>query len=308
MAGTALRKRLGALVVVAALPLGSASCGSDEGEQDGVPLVVASFYPLAEAAETVGGELVTVVNLTPPGVEPHDLELAPDDLELLVTADLVLIVGAGFQPAVEDAIGDAEGVVLDVLDGLDTLPAQDDVDESEDLSGDPHVWLDPARYAALVDEVAGALSDAVPDGAEAIRDGARVYVAELEALDAEFARGLERCESRTMLVNHAAFGYLASAYGLRQEAISGISPEAEPGPERLAELRDLVEREGVTTIFTEELASPEVARTLAAEAGVDTAVLNPLEGLTQDQLDVGETYLSVMRDNLQTLRAGLGCA
>jgi zinc transport system substrate-binding protein len=305
-AGTALGKRLAAAAVVAALLLGSAACDSEE-RVDGAPLVVASFYPLAEAAETVGGELVTVVNLTPPGVEPHDLELAPADLELLVTADLVLIVGSGFQPAVEDAVGDAEGMVLDVLDGLDTLPATDD-DDGEELSADPHVWLDPARYASLVDAVAGALSDAVPDGAEVIRERAQAYVAELEALDAEFARGLERCESRTMLVNHAAFGYLASAYDLRQEAISGISPEAEPGPERLAELRRLVEREGITTIFTEELATPEVARTLATEAGVDTALLNPLEGLTQDQLDAGETYLSVMRDNLGTLRAGLGCA
>jgi zinc transport system substrate-binding protein len=305
---------MGGFAVLAAVSVGAASCGSSAAEDADVPVVVAGFYPLAEAAERVGGELVAVVNLTPPGVEPHDLELAPDDLESLVTADLVLFAGAGFQPAVEDALGDAEGVVLDVLGGVDTLPPPEDGGEDRDdheegeSSADPHVWLDPSRYAVLVEDVAGALAETVPGAAESFRSRAEAFVAELETLDAEFASGLERCDSRTLLVNHAAFGYLASAYDLRQESISGVSPEAEPGPGRLAELLRLIEREGVTTIFTEELASPEVAVTLAADAGIDTALLNPLEGLTQDQLDAGEGYLSVMRDNLETLRAGLGCA
>jgi zinc transport system substrate-binding protein len=298
---------VGLVLVLPALVLGA--CGSeDEPAGDARLSVVASFYPLAEAAEVVGGELVTVDNLTPPGVEPHDLELAPDDLEALVAADLVIYIGGGFQPAVEDGVGQAEGTTVDVLEAAGPLEPPDPADEeAEELAADPHVWLDPSRYAMIVEAVADALAEAEPEGADEFRANADAYVAELTALDAEFAEGLATCTRREMVVNHAAFGYLASAYGLEQLAISGVSPESEPDPARLAELRDLVEAEGITTIFTEELASPEVAETLAEEAGVEVALLSPIEGLTPEEIAAGDDYLSVMRRNLRTLSGALDC-
>jgi zinc transport system substrate-binding protein len=301
-------------VGVALLVAGSlAACGSGAAEdEEGDVVVVASFYPLAEAARRVGGPDVTIHNLTPPGVEPHDLELAPDDLELLLTADVVLYIGAGFQPAVEDVIADVEGRAVDALEGIQTLePAEEEGDEHEgeaEVTADPHVWLDPILYAEIVDRVADVFAAVSPQRADVVRENAETFVAELRSLDEEYRGGLENCDGSPLVVNHAAFGYIAAAYGLEEHPISGISPEAEVDPARLAELRELVEREGVTTIFTEELASPEVAETLAAEAGVRTAVLNPLEGLTEEQVDAGEDYLSVMRQNLAALEDGLGCA
>jgi zinc transport system substrate-binding protein len=290
-----------------------AACGGVSAEDEpGDLVVVASFYPLAEAARRVGGPDVTVHNLTPPGVEPHDLELAPDDLELLLTADVVLYVGAGFQPAVEDAIADVEGRAVDALEGIRTLEPEGGGEEHEgeaaEITADPHVWLDPILYAEIVGRVADVFADVSPQRADAVRANAQAFEADLRSLDEEFTAGLEDCDGSALVVNHAAFGYLAAAYGLEQRPISGISPEAEVDPAHLAELRDLVEREGITTIFTEELASPEVAETLAAEGGVRTDVLNPLEGLTEEQVDAGEDYLSVMRQNLLALRDGLGCA
>jgi zinc transport system substrate-binding protein len=313
--GSASRRAVAAALAGTALL--AAACGSDEPAQDGGgdPIrVVASFYPLAEAALSVGGEGVAVENLTPPGVEPHDMELAPQDLETIQSADLVVILGGGFQPAVEEAVVDAQGAVFDALEGVDTLPPPEEGHEEEEghdeeeLTADPHIWLDPARFAEMVERLANALSEVSPDDAESFSTGAEAYLAELDALDGEFRDGLATCERNLLVVNHAAFGYLAQAYGLEQVSISGVSPEAEPDPEHLAELAELVEIEGVTTIFTEELASPEVAETLAAEAGIDTAVLNPLEGLTPDQVEAGEDYISVMRTNLEALRTGLGCS
>jgi zinc transport system substrate-binding protein len=297
--------------------LWAASCGSDPGagnDPDALT-VVASFYPLAEAARQVGGDAVDVVELTPPGVEPHDLELAPDDIEAIATADVVVYIGGGFQPAVEDAMGEATGVVVDASAGLATLPPPEEEENAEDgeseeheeLAADPHVWLDPIRYATMVRSVAGALGQADADSSTTYADAARSFEAELEDLDAAFREGLAECDSHLLVVNHAAFGYLAEAYGLEQEAISGITPEAEPDPRRLAELRELVIDQGVTTIFVESLVSPAVGETLADEAGVGTAVLNPLEGLTTEQIDAGEDYLSGMGTNLETLRDGLGC-
>lgn len=298
--------RRAAIATVLLLLLGSTACSTGaSGDDDGRLRVLASFYPLAEAAEAVGGDLVAVDNLTPPGVEPHDLELAPDDLEALVTADVVVYVGGGFQPAVQDGIDQAEGRVVDALDSGSTLPPPEGEGE---LSVDPHVWLDPERYSQIVDALAESLAAAEPADAETFRSNARTFQAELEALDREYADGLATCDSRTIVTNHAAFGYLADAYGLQQIAISGLSPEAEPDPARLAELATLVEREGITTVFTEELAPPEVAEALAEEAGVRTAVLNPLEGLTSREVEAGQDYVSVMRQNLRTLEAALGCA
>jgi zinc transport system substrate-binding protein len=291
------------------LLVGAASaCSSGPAAADDEGLdVVAGFYPLQEAAERIGGDRITVTNLTAPGVEPHDLELAPDDLEAIATADVVLIVGGGFQPALEEAVTEAEGVVLDALDELDTLPPPEGEHADGVASADPHVWLDPTVFVRVVALVAETFAEVDPGGADSFARNAETYTAELAELDREFRHGLAECTSRIIVVNHAAFAYLARAYDLDQQAISGVSPEAEPDPRRLAELRGFVVREGIGTIFTEELVSPDVAEALADEAGVSTTVLNPLEGLTPDEVEAGEDYRSVMRRNLDALRDGLGC-
>jgi zinc transport system substrate-binding protein len=281
------------------------ACSRSEAAPDGETTVVASFYPLAEAASRVGGDLVSVDDLTPPGVEPHDLELAPDDVEALATADVVVYLGGGFQPAVQDAVTqDAQGVVVDALDAVDTHPGSPG--EAEVV--DPHVWLDPTRYEWIVSAVARALGEADPSNAVTFRTDADAYNEQLSTLDEDFRAGLSNCERSTIVTSHEAFGYLAERYGLTQVAIAGLSPEAEPDPRRLAEIRDLVRRQGITTIFSEELVSPKVAETLANEAGVTVQVLNPIESLTDDQSRAGEDYLSIMRENLDTLRRALGCA
>lgn len=290
------------LIPILAVSLLAAACESGADGGDTELTVVASVYPLAEAARRIGGDAVEVVELTPPGVEPHDLELTPDDVEAIATADVVLFAGGGLQPAVEDAVGEASGVVVDATAGLATRSSPGGGD-----AADPHVWLDPTKYAAMVRTIAGALDDAAPDREGSFADEGRTFEAELGELDLAFRDGLDECDGRLLVVNHAAFGYLAEAYDLHQEAISGVAPGAEPDPARLAELEELVATQGVRTIFLESLVSPDVGQTLASEAGVATAVLNPLEGLTPEQREAGASYLSIMRENLEALRDGLGC-
>jgi zinc transport system substrate-binding protein len=283
------------------------ACGDQVEDDTGDRVtVVASFYPLSFAADRIGGDCVSVTNLTPPGVEPHDLELTPDAVESIATAEVVLYLGGGFQPAIEDAVPDAQGQVIDLLDLVTRTPAEGEEAE-EGLIVDPHVWLDPGTFEEIVQATAdvlvrteGARSCDVSGASEELRS-------DLAGLDGDFRTTLDGCERDVIVTNHAAFGYLASAYGLRQEAIAGLEPEGEPSAKRLAEVKELVEREGVTTILTEELVSPDVAETLAAEAGVGTAVLFTIEGLTDVEADAGSNYLSLMRDNLETLRVALGC-
>jgi zinc transport system substrate-binding protein len=251
---------------------------------------------------------VQATNLTPAGAEPHDLELSPKQVDAILDADVVLYMGQGFQPAVEDLVEDRQGgITVDVLAALSSELRKRRSEETERLETDIHVWLDPVLMSAIVDQIRDGLARADRAGTSFYEREAGRYRSEIEALDERFRDGLRHCARRVMVTSHAAFGYLAARYGLTQEAIAGVSPEAEPDPKRIAELADLVRREGVTTIFTEELVSPRVANTLAREAGVRTAVLNPLEGLTREELGRGEDYVSIMQENLAILRAALGC-
>ena len=282
--------------VAAVVSVVLAGCGPGEGDaggrDGGAVEVVAGFYPLAEAARRVGGDRVTVTDLTPVGAEPHDLELATRDVDRIEDAAVVLYLGGGFQPAVEKAAERASGAAIDLLGGDD----------------DPHVWLDPRRMQAIAGRVADALAEADPGRADAYAADAAAYVADLRALDEEFATGLRTCARRVIVTSHDAFGHLAGRYDLEQQAIAGVDPETEPDPRRLAALVDEVKARGVTTIFSEALVSPEVAETLAREAGVRTAVLDPIEGLSDERRAAGDDYLSVMRENLAVLRQALECA
>lgn len=300
------------IVCTALVVTASASCSSDAADEQGAGGqvdVVASFYPLAFVTDRVGGEHVTVSDLTPPGVEPHDLELSPRDVASVAEADLVVYL-AGFAPAVDDAVtGEAEGRSLDVgqfarLD-LPSSGSEAGHAEGDRQDADPHFWLDPLRLADVSDQIAARLGQLDPADTATFEANAAELRRQLEALDAELAAGLADCAQRTLVTGHDAFGYLADRYDLTQVGIAGVSPEAEPTPADLAEISQFVAEHGVTTIYHEPLVSAGVAETVAAETGASTAVLDPLEGLPEDAQ--GADYFSVMRDNLASLRAGQGC-
>ncbi len=281
--------------LIAALPLVALLAACSEGGQTDGTRVVASFYPFAWVAEQVGGTHVDVENLTSPGVEPHDAELRPRQVGDVQAADLV-VYQRGFQHAVDDAVDQADRPSDAVLDVGELVPA----------ARDPHTWLDPRAMVTVTREVGRRLADADPGHAHAFAANATRLVGELEQLDADFESGLETCRTRTIVTSHDAFGHLAERYDLTQEPIAGLDPSDEPSPSQLADISDLVEREDITTIFTEELVSPAIADTVARETGATTATLDPVEGLGTDTR--GETYLTLMRRNLDALRTANGCS
>ena len=273
---TVVRVRAHLFLLVVFLAVGCAGPAS-ESERT----VVASFYPLAWAAERVAGDGVgEIVNLTPAGAEPHDIELSPSDVETIRDATLVVYIGGGFQPALEDAIDGRDGESLDLLRA----------DE------DPHIWLDPIRFAGAVERIGERLDGNAAGEIRALRE-----------LDTEYRTGLRDCERRVLVTTHAAFGQLAARYGLTQLSLAGRSPESEPGPRELEKLVDDVRASGATTVFAEPLVSAGLAETVAREADIEVATLDPIEGLSQERLDAGEDYLTVMRANLAALREALGC-
>ncbi|MFS0704504.1 metal ABC transporter substrate-binding protein [Cellulomonas sp. 179-A 9B4 NHS] len=309
-------RALALLAVPALLVAGCSSGGTDAGSGgtggDRVA-VLASFYPLQFVAAEVGGDRVEVSSMTPPSAEPHDLELSPAQVADLSSADVV-VYQSGFQAAVDEAVEQTRPAhVVDATQaaGLseggahaDEHEGEEHADEHEHGSLDPHFWLDPTLMPDVADAVADALTEVDPDGADTYRSNADALGERFAALDEEYRTGLATCERDVIVTSHEAFGYLAERYGLEQVGISGVDPEAEPSPARLREVGDLVRESGVTTIFFETLVSPKVAETLAADLGVGTAVLDPLEGLTDDAQD----YFGVAEQNLEQLRVALSCA
>ena len=307
--------RLRRAAVAAAAAAALAACSPSAAQRDGRLDVAAALYPLQFLAERIGGEAVRVQPLTPPGAEPHDLELTARQVADLQDADAVVYL-SGLQPAVDAALEASDVRVLDAAavtplaradsEHADSEHAASDGHAAEEESGastlDPHVWLDPVRMQDLAGAVAETLAAADPARAEEFRQRADRLRADLAALDGEFRAGLARCERRDLVTSHESFGYLARRYGLRQVGVSGLSPESEPSPRRLAEVAAYAREHGVRTIFFEEAVSPSTAQVLASEVGARAAVLSPLETAPAQ----GD-YLTALRTDLAALREALSC-
>ncbi|WP_405613566.1 metal ABC transporter substrate-binding protein [Streptomyces sp. NBC_00076] len=315
-----VRRRListAAMTAVTALGLGTLSaCSTDSaaaGNTDKFD-VVASFYPLAFLAQEIGGAHVNVSDLTKPGQEPHDLEISAKQTAQLQESDAVLYL-KNLQPAVDDAVAQSEiGTKIDAA-SLTSLEkhgnevgghaAEHDDHADEELAGlDPHIWLDPVRYAQVAQGVGKAFEKADPDHAADYKKNTAALVTKLNALNTQFKDGLTNTRTKVFITTHAAFGYLAERYGLTEEAISGLDPESEPSANRVRNLEKMAKADGVSTVFYETLVSDKTAKTIAADSHLRTDVLDPIEGITSKSK--GDDYFQVMESNLKALRTALG--
>jgi zinc transport system substrate-binding protein len=257
--------------------------------------VAASFYPLYDFARQVGGDKVSVSNATPPGVEPHDYEPAAKDLARLQQTDVFLYNGL-MEHWAEGFLRDYKGKVIKASAGIELLDGND-----------PHFWLDPVIAQQTVGVIADRFAAADPENGSYYKDRAKAYSQNLADLDKEFRNGLANCEQRTVVASHDAFSYVAKRYNFEVAAIAGISAEQEPSPDRLAELSRLVKQRNIKYVAFETLVSPRLADTIASETGASTLVLDPLEGLSNEDQKNGKDYLSVQRENIENLRRALAC-
>lgn len=294
-----------ALLAICAL---TSSCSALASHQSGSakPQVIAALYPYAYVAARVAGQHATVTDLTQPGLEPHDLELTPQQVGALEQADLV-VYERGFQPSVDAAVQqNPPQAALDVTQVVPLQPFAADPAGDQAPSGlDPHLWLDPTRLVPVARAVARALATADPRHAADYSAHASRLVSDLERLDSAFRRGLSNCQRSEFVASHAAFGYLARRYGLTMIAIAGATPEAEPSAQHLAQVQSLIESDGITTVFSERLGTSAYADTLAADLNLHPAVLDPIEGLASS--DPRANYLTLMLANLAALRSANGC-
>ena len=324
---------LGATMVATAV--GIAGCGSDT--KQAAPAekmkVVTTVFPVYDVAKQVGGDKVDVSLLVPPGAEPHDWDPTAKDLKEIGTAKVFLYSGAGLEPTekilAKDVLQQAQAVELSK--SLTLLPAPDEDEDEHDHDHDkdhdkehkddkaqkedkhehehgefdPHVWLDPMNVAKEVDAVVEAFSKADPTNAKYYEANGKAYKEKLQALHAKYEEFGKTQHDKHLVVSHMAFGYLANAYGFEQLGIMGVSPDAEPTPERMADIVAFIKEHNVKAIFSEELVSPKLANAIAAETGVKVYVLNPAEGLTEEQAQKNVTYLDIMEENLKVLKEAL---
>lgn len=310
-------RRLIPVAAATALGLGAlTACGSsaaDDKGSDGKLSVVASFYPMQYLAQEIGGDHVDVTNLTEPGQEPHDLEVSAKQRAQLEESDVAVYL-KGLQPSVDEAIGQSDiktkidAGTLTALEKHGTEVDGHDHEHGEHThdadAADPHIWLDPVKYAEVAEGVGKALEKADPDHAAEYKKNTKALVGDLDELNTKFEKGLKDTRSSTFITTHAAFGYLAERYGLTEEAINGLDPESEPSAARVKALQKTAKADGVSTVFYETLVSDKTAKTLAGDAKLKTDVLDPIEGITDKSK--GDDYISVMESNLAALQKALG--
>lgn len=293
-------------------------CGQKkEADNSGKLSVMASFYPMYDFAVKIGGDKVDVTNMVPAGTEPHDWEPATKDITSLEKADVFIYSGAGMEHWAEDVLKTLKNKNLTVTEassGITLMKGHEheegesqeaESEEHEHGEFDPHVWLSPVNAKKEMENIKDAFVKADPENEAYYQANYETYAGKFDELDKKFKDTLSPLPNKSVVVAHEAFGYLCDAYGLTQMGIEGLTPDSEPDPARMAEVIDFVKENKVKTIFFEDLVSPKVAETIAKETGAKTEVLNPLEGLTDEQLKNGDDYFSIMEKNLTVLKEAL---
>ncbi len=276
--------------------------------------IVTSVFPLLEFAEAVSGERGEVSLLLPPGAEIHTWQTRPIDIIRLSSADLFIYIGADLEPWLHDLLKSVRNSNLRVLEASRGIPLIDEegivhnAHEHEHGAYDPHIWLDFKNDQRIVDKIAAVLSEMDPEGSSIFKKNTSAYKEKLRRLDQKFKDGLKDCVHRTIILGgHAAFGYLARSYDLRQISLYGLSPDSSPTPKKLIEVVELAKKHRIKVIFFEIYVSDELAKVLAEEVGARTLVLNPGANLTKKQLKSGKTFFDIMEANLENLKDGLDC-
>lgn len=267
--------------------------------------VTASFYPLYYFASEIGGDKAEVKNITPAGSEPHDYDPSTQDIARIESGDMLILNGS--VEAWGDKIKDnLKGTNVKIIVAGEGLLARQLTEEGETMQ-DPHIWLNPQLVKKEVQKITEGYIEIDPANSNFYKEGERQLNTKLDQLDSLYEQGLENCATRDFITSHEAFAYLADRYNLNQVAISGVSPDEEPSAQQLAEVAEFAKKNNVKYIFFETLISPKLSETIANEVGAQTLVLDPIEGLSDDDIKQGKNYFTVMEDNLKNLQTALSC-
>ncbi len=272
--------------------------------------VVATVYPVYEFTKQIGGDKINLTLMTPVGAEPHDWEPTAKDLVKIHEAKLFIYQGNGLEPWVGKLLTQNKTTAaIAASENIPTLAAVGDEENDQPALdqpvADPHLWLDPVLAQQEVKNIRDALMSADPDNEDFYHDNAEKLLGRLSDLDKQYRDSTSKFTRKDIVTTHAAFAYLTKRYGLNQVPLMGLAPDAEPTPEKIAQVSEFCKTHAVKAVFFETLVSPKLAEVIGRESGVTTLALNPIEGLTADELKAGQDYFSIMKENLTNLEAAL---
>ncbi|MGA2967806.1 MAG: zinc ABC transporter substrate-binding protein [Candidatus Levyibacteriota bacterium] len=295
---------LGALILIVAAVL-LFNFGSVEKTNNGKLQVAASFYPMYFFVSRIGGDKADVISITPASAEPHDYEPTTQDLVSIQNSNMLVLNGGALEAWGNKIKSQLPANVLVVTAGEGLANKQ--LDENGQIIQDPHVWLDPILAKKEVTMIEKGFEKIDPKNASYFQANAKKLDSELDILNIEYSHAFANCVQKDFVTSHAAFGYLGAQYGIAQIPISGVSPDEEPSTQKMVEITNLVKARNIKVIFFESLVSPKLSDTIANETGAKAMVLDPIEGLTKDEIQNGQNYLTIMRQNLNNLRIALQC-
>lgn len=298
---------IGSFAAVFVLIFASAVLQDPEGDDDKVK-VVATFYPLAYMAESIGGDRVSVSSMVPFNTELHSWQPAPQDIIRADDAEVILYNGGPADRWLVDdvlpAVNDAGKVIANTTQGVSYIAGGD---EGEGGS-DPHTWLSPRRAMVQARNVYHALCEADPQGEAYFTERFNALNATLASLDEQY-RSLDNATVSGIIVSHSALGYVAHDYNFTQYGVIGLSADEEPSAAALTGLVEIMENESIYTVYVDPVYKRDYAQILKqeleSETGHEVAVLEMYLTLGPfGELD----YLEQLAQNLANLRAGLGVA
>ncbi|QQS59285.1 zinc ABC transporter substrate-binding protein [Candidatus Peregrinibacteria bacterium] len=272
--------------------------------------VVSALFPLYDFAKQIGGNSVEAYLLLPPGTEPHDFEPTPSDISKIKNADVFLYTGDIMEPWVHDVLEGvhATGKTVDTSARILLMEESSHEDKQNPEGMDPHIWLNFENAQKMAEDIADAFLEVDPKNADYYRNNLEILQANLSKLDAKYKSTLVGCTTNTIIYGgHYAFGYLAKQYGLQYKALQGFSPDSEPSAKDLVEMVNQIQKENISSVFSEELSNPKIAEMLAQETHTHLFSLNPAENITRKDYTNGVSYLSIMEENLKNLSLGLQC-
>jgi len=283
-----------------------AGCATNTPKENNKLKVIASFYPMYDFAKNVGGDRVEVKSLIPMGVEPHDYEPTPQDIKDLSTAKLFILNGvieSSWAPRLLAGVDNKDLIVLDTSKNISLVGSQD-----ADMPGnDPHIWLDPILAKKQVASIRDAFMQADPAGKDHYEHTAEIFMQKLDSLDAEFRATFATCQKKDILITHATLAYFCKEYGCNQVFVEGVNAEGDPSPAVLVEIIKQAKEKNITTVFVENLMNPKSAKTLADELHGKVAIFNSVHGLTAEEQQRGEDYISQMQKNVGIIKTSLDC-
>lgn len=314
------------LLVVATVGCGNSNDFTVEGKLN----VVTSFYPLYDFAQKIGGEHVNIVNLVPAGIESHDWSPKPRDMSNIAKADVFIYNGAGFEGWVEDFLDSLKKestlLVVEAIHDVELIEigkevheeegheeegheeeGQEEGQEEEHDHGDvdPHAWISPLQAKVIAGTIKEHLIEADPTHKNDYETNYNLLADRLQQLHDQLTEIVKEAPKKELVVSHEAFGYIARDYGITQFGVMGLSPDSEPTVQRMKEITEYAKEHEIKYILFEELVSPKLAETLAQTLDIETLVLNPIEGLTEEQAKANEDYFTIMKYNLTTIEKAL---